>query len=61
MQSSREHARYQCWNLELTGEILCRRFIHSSIVIIRPNDMKDGTYARLVVEHYSRFEYMMCL
>lgn len=47
MNSSRENRRYQQWNLVSTGEILCRRFLDSSIVIIRPNEMKDDTFSRL--------------
>jgi hypothetical protein len=47
MNSSRENSRYQRWNLISTGELLCRRFLDSSIVIIRPNEMKDYTFSRL--------------
>jgi len=47
MNTSKENRRYQRWNLVSTGEILCRRFLDSSIVIIRPNEMKDGTFSRL--------------
>jgi hypothetical protein len=46
MSTSRENRRYQRWNLVSTGEILCRRFLDSSIVVVRPNEMKDGTFAR---------------
>ncbi|CAF2454816.1 unnamed protein product [Rotaria sp. Silwood2] len=46
MNSSRENRKYQQWNLVSTGELLCRRFLDSSIVIIRPNEMKDGTFSR---------------
>jgi len=46
MNSSRENRRYQRWNLVSTGEILCRRFLDSSIIIIRPNEMIDGTFSR---------------
>jgi len=46
MNTSKENRRYQRWNLVSTGEILCRRFLDSSIVIIRPNEMIDGTFSR---------------
>jgi hypothetical protein len=48
MDKSKENRRYQRWNLVSTGEILCRRFLDSSIVVIRPNEMKDGTFSRLI-------------
>ena len=47
MSLSRESRRYERWNLVSTGEILCRRFIDSIIAVIRPNEMKDGTFSRL--------------
>jgi hypothetical protein len=47
MNTSKENRRYKRWNLVSTGEILCRRFLDSSIVIIRPNEIKDGTFSRL--------------
>ena len=47
MNLSRENRKYQRWNLVSTGEILSRRFPDSSIVIIRPNEMKDGIFSRL--------------
>lgn len=46
MQSSRENRRYAQWNLVSTGEMLCRRFTGSSVVVIRPAEMKDGTFSR---------------
>ncbi|CAF0947313.1 unnamed protein product [Rotaria sp. Silwood1] len=46
MNSSKENRKYQRWNLVSTGEILCRRFLDSSIAIIRPNEMIDGTFSR---------------
>ncbi len=46
MNRSKENRRYQRWNLVSTGEILCRRFLDSSIVIIRPNEMKDGIFSK---------------
>lgn len=46
MKKSRENQRYLRWNLVSTGEILCRRFSDSSIAVIRPNEMKDGTFSR---------------
>jgi hypothetical protein len=46
MNSSKENRRYHRWNLVSTGEILCRRFLDCSIAVIRPNEMKDGTFSR---------------
>lgn len=50
MSVSKTSREYQCWNLISTGEILHRRFQNSTIVIIRPNEMKDGSFSR-----YSNF------
>ncbi|CAF3610872.1 unnamed protein product [Adineta steineri] len=46
MNLSRENRQYQRWNLVSTGEILSRRFPDSSIVIVRPNEIKDGIFSR---------------
>lgn len=46
MNQSRENRRYARWNLVSTGEILCRRFLDSTIVVIRPNEMIEGTFSR---------------
>ena len=52
MQSSRENRRYAQWNLVSTGEMLCRRFTGSSVVVIRPAEMKDDTFSRLVSDFF---------
>ncbi|UJR23051.1 hypothetical protein I4U23_026076 [Adineta vaga] len=46
MNLSREYRQYQQWNLVTTGEILSKKFKDSSIVVIRANEMKDGTFSR---------------
>jgi hypothetical protein len=46
MNKFKENRRYEQWNLVSTGEILCRRFLDASIAVIRPNEMKDGTFSR---------------
>ncbi|CAF1353174.1 unnamed protein product [Rotaria magnacalcarata] len=46
MNASKENRRYHRWNLIATGEILCRRFLDASIAVVRPNEMKDGTFSR---------------
>jgi hypothetical protein len=61
MNSSKENRRYQRWNLVSTGEILCRRFLDSSIVIIRPNEMKDGTFSRLEKKSINLFVFFYLL
>ncbi|CAF0859139.1 unnamed protein product [Didymodactylos carnosus] len=46
MNSNSESRKYKQWNLVSTGELLQKRYPNSSIILIRPNEMKDEIFSR---------------